>query len=60
MIHNVLLEEAKKQYRCEKYEQIAKEMESSEMPSVIDDVASNVSDSKGTDSNVSGSSKAET
>lgn len=29
MIHNVLLEEAKKQYRAEKYEEMAKQMESS-------------------------------
>lgn len=28
MIHNVLLEEAKKQYRAEKYEMMAKELES--------------------------------
>ncbi|XP_075211394.1 mitochondrial ribosomal protein L17 [Lycorma delicatula] len=28
MIHNVLLEEAKKQYRAEKYDQMAKELES--------------------------------
>lgn len=28
MIHNVLLEEAKKQYRIEKYEMMAKELES--------------------------------